>query len=135
MAYFFWIRRLPMLNQVLALTVCALVLPPLSADYTLIHLLFPFSLLCLYAIFCQRNRMDAPGLKTCFLCFAPIFSFQTYLTWRYRYSCEFRTLALVVLLVVVLRHRFPWDELDGRVSEETISTPRRLRRMTTATSS
>ena len=135
MAYFFWIRRLPMLNQVLALTVCALVLPPLSADYTLIHLLFPFSLLCLYAIFCQRNRMDAPGLKTCFLCFAPIFSFQTYLTWRYRYSCEFRTIALVVLLVVVLRHRFPWDELDGPLPEGTIDAPPRLRRTTTATSS
>ncbi len=117
-AYFLWIRRLPMLNQVLALTVCALLLPPLSADYTLLHLLFPFALLCLYAADMARRSIDIPGLKASFLCFAPIFSFQTYITWRYRYSCEFRTLALAALLVLVLRHRFPWPELDRQ--------PRRL---------
>jgi hypothetical protein len=111
-AYFLWIRRLPMLNQVLALTVCALLLPPLSADYTLLHLLFPFALLCLYAVDTARNNIDIPGLKSTFLCFAPIFSFQTYITWRYRYSCEFRTLALIALLTLVLRHRFPWPTLD-----------------------
>ncbi len=116
LAYFLWIRRLPMLNQVLALTICALVLPPLSADYTLIHLLFPFALLCLYAIAMGRKNIDIPGLKACFLCFAPIFSFQTYITWRYRYSCEFRTIAMVVLLILVLRHRFPWHELDSQPS-------------------
>ena len=112
LVYFFWIRRLPMLNQVLALTICALVLPPLSADYTLIHLLFPFALLCLYAVAQWRESIDIQGLKASFLCFAPIFSFQTYITWRYRYSCEVRTIALVALLVFVLRHRFLWDELD-----------------------
>ncbi len=113
-AYFVWIRRLPMLNQVLALTVCALTLPPLSADYTLLHLLFPFALLCLYAADMARKGIEVPGLRASFLCFAPIFSFQTYITWRYRYSCEFRTLALIVLLVVVLRHRFPWTELGDQ---------------------
>lgn len=112
-AYFAWIRRLPLLNQVLALTVCSLVLPPLSADYTLLHLLFPFALLCLYAADRWHKKIDAPGLKACFLCFAPIFSFQTYITWRYRYSCEFRTIALAALLILILRHRFPWDELDA----------------------
>ena len=112
LVYFFWIRRLPMLNQVLALTICALVLPPLSADYTLIHLLFPFALLCLYAVAQWRESIDIQGLKASFLCFAPIFSFQTYITWRYRYSCEVRTIALVALLVFVLRHRCLWDELD-----------------------
>ena len=117
-AYFLWIRRLPMLNQVLALTICAVVLPPLSADYTLLHLLFPFSLLCLYAVDRWRMGSDVPGLKSCFLWFAPVFSFQTYITWRYRYSCEFRTVALVVLLALVLRHRFPWNELDGKFPEE-----------------
>jgi len=111
-AYFLWIRRLPLLNQVLALTTCALVLPPLSADYTLLHLLFPFALLCLYAADNWRNKIDIPGLKAAFLLFAPIFSFQTYITWRYRYSCECRTIALVALLIVVMRYPFPWTELE-----------------------
>lgn len=112
-AYFVWIRRLPLLNQVLALTVCAVLLPPLSADYTLLHLLFPFALLCLYAADMARNNIEVPGLKAAFLCFAPIFSFQTYITWRYRYSCECRTVALILLLALVLRHRFPWDEHEA----------------------
>jgi hypothetical protein len=53
-----------------------------------------------------------PGLTACFVCFAPIFSFQTYITWRYRFSCEFRGLGLLVLLIVAMRYRFPWAELD-----------------------
>lgn len=110
--YFAWIRRLPMLNQLLALTSCALFLPPLSADYTLLHMVFPFALLCLYAVDRWQRSIDVPGLKASFLCFAPIFSFQTYLTWRYRFSCEFRTLGLIALLVIALRYRFTWSEVD-----------------------
>jgi hypothetical protein len=113
LAYFVWMRRLPLLNQLLALTSCALFLPPLSADYTLIHLLLPFSLLCLYAQDMRRRRFDVPGLTAACLCFAPIFAFQTYITWRYRFSCEVRTLGLIALLLVVLRHRFEWPFLDS----------------------
>jgi hypothetical protein len=111
-AYFGWIRRLPMLNQVLALTVCALALPPLSADYTLLHLLFPFALLCLYATEQWRAGVRVRGLTACFVCFAPIFAFETYITWRYRFSCEVRTVAMIVLLMVVTRYRFAWKVID-----------------------
>jgi len=111
-AYFVWIRRMPLLNQVLALTACSLLLPPLSADYTLLHLLFPFALLCLYATGQWRDRVPVRGLIACFLCFAPIFSFQTYITFRYRFSCEFRGLGLMALLYVAMRYRFPWTELQ-----------------------
>jgi len=114
-AYFVWIRRLPLLNQVIALTACALFLPPLSADYTLLHLLFPFALLCLYAVEKWREAVAVPGLTACFLCFAPIFAFQTYITWRYRFSCEFRTLGMVALLIFVMRYRFPWQAIDNPV--------------------
>jgi hypothetical protein len=112
-AYFLRIRRLPLLNQVIALTTCALILPPLSADYTLLHLLFPFALLCLYATEKWREGSVIPGLATSFLCFAPIFAFQTYITWRYRFSCEFRTLGMIVLLIAVMRYRFPWQTIDN----------------------
>jgi hypothetical protein len=111
-AYFGWMRRLPLLNQLLALTACALLLPPLSADYTLLHLLLPFALLCLYATDMWRQSIEVPGLSACLLCFAPIFSFQTYLTYRYRFACECRTLGLIALLFVVMRYRFrsSWDQ-------------------------
>jgi hypothetical protein len=111
-AYFAWIRRLPLLNQVLALTVCALLLPPLSADYTLLHLLFPFALLCLYAVEQWRAGVAVRGLTACLVCFAPIFAFQTYITWRYRFSCEVRTLAMIALLTLVMRYRFAWKAVD-----------------------
>jgi hypothetical protein len=97
---------------VLALSVCAVLLPPLSADYTLLHLLFPFALLCLYAVSQWRNGTHIPGLTAAFLCFAPIFSFQTYLTYRYRFSCEFRTLGLIALLTILLRHPFRAEAND-----------------------
>ena len=112
--YFGWMRRMPLLNQVLWLTGCGLLLPPLSADYTLLHLLLPFALLCFYALDKWRTGTHIPGLTACFLCFAPIFSFQTYLTYRYRFSCEFRTLGLIALLFVAMRYRFAETTAESR---------------------
>jgi hypothetical protein len=110
--YFGWMRRLPMLNQLVALTACAVVLPPLSADYTLLHLLLPFALLCLYATQRWRAGVAVPGLSACLFWFAPIFSFQTYITYRYRFSCEFRTLALLGLLWTAMRYPLWWAAVD-----------------------
>ena len=121
-AYIGFIRRLPLLNQVLALSACALLLPPLSADYTLLHLLLPFALLCLYAIECWRSNTHVRGLTTCMLCFAPVFSFQTYLTYHYRFACEFRTFGLIALLIVAMRFSFRWSWLDGS-QDATTSSP------------
>jgi len=41
--YFAKIRKIPLLNMLLALTICAVLLPPLSLEYTLVHLLLPFA--------------------------------------------------------------------------------------------
>ena len=43
--FFLRIRRLPWLNQLLYLTVCTLLLPPVSYEYTLVHLYVPALLL------------------------------------------------------------------------------------------
>ena len=109
--YFARIRKLPMLNQVLALTICAVLLPPLSADYTLLELLLPFGLLCHYAVDAARNHQQPRGLGTCFVCFALIFSWETFLTIRYSFDRPVRAAALTVLLVIVLRHPFEWPML------------------------
>jgi hypothetical protein len=107
--YFAVIRKLPMLNQVLALTLCAVLLPPLSADYTLLELLLPFGLLCLYTV---EARQPQRGLAACFGCFAILFAWETFLTIHYAFDRPMRTLALTVLLVVILRTPFPWPRLD-----------------------
>jgi len=106
--YFGIIRKLPMLNQVLALTICAVLLPPLSADYTLIELLLPFGLLCLYAIESERADLDA-----CFGCFALLFAWETFFTIHYAFDRPVRAVALIVLLILVLRSPMPWVWLDA----------------------
>jgi len=105
--YFGIIRKLPILNQLLALTVCAVLLPPLSADYTLLELLLPFGLLCFYAVESQRSDLNA-----IFGCFAVLFAWETFLTIHYAFDRPARAVALCVLLVLVLRSPMPWWRLD-----------------------
>lgn len=110
--FFAKIRRLPPLNMVLALTICAVLLPPLSLEYTLVHLLLPFALLCAYAMDMGQRGVAVEGLEVCFGCFAVLFNIETFLSNRFVYAAEARTLALLVLLWLVLRHRFPWPALE-----------------------
>ena len=115
--FFGKIRHLPVLNQVLALTLCAVLLPPLSIDYTLIHLLVPFGLLCVYA----TSNAPASGLSAIFTAFAVLFNIDSFLTNRFTYAAEARTLALLVLLILVLRNPFPWAKLDSAAPSDTAS--------------
>lgn len=110
--YFWRIRKLPMLNQVTALTVCALVLTPFSSDYTLNHMLLPFGLLCFYAVEAWRSNRRVPGLETSFACICFIFGFLTFFTNYYAFANTFRCIALCVLLVTVMRFPFYWSPLD-----------------------
>ena len=115
--FFAKIRHLPMLNMVLALTICAVLLPPLSLEYTLVHLLLPFALLCAYAIDMEQSDVAVEGLGTCFGCFAVLFNIETFLSNRFLYAAEFRTLALLILLWLVVRHRFQWAALEPATGE------------------
>jgi hypothetical protein len=112
--FFTKIRTLPLLNQILALTVCAVLLPPLSLEYTLLHLLLPFALLCTYAVDMARSGEQAKGLEGCFLCFVIIFNSNAFLNHRYVFAAEARLAALVVLLLVVLTRGFAWPEREAR---------------------
>jgi hypothetical protein len=104
--YFLRVRSLPMLNQIVALTVCALLLPPLSLEYTLLHLLLPFALLATYAVDMERCGQRAKGVAGCLACFVAIFNADSFLNHRYVFASEARLLALVLLLVLALRYRF-----------------------------
>jgi Glycosyltransferase family 87 len=100
------IRHLPMLNQVIGLTVCAVLLPPYSLDYTLVQLLVPLALLCIFAVAEWRQGRQPPGLDICFACFAFIFTTGAYFQWKYRFAAQVRTLAMLVLLAAVLHYRY-----------------------------
>jgi hypothetical protein len=107
------IRKLPMLNQLIALTICAVLLPPLSLEYTLLHLLVPFALFCAYATDMERARQPSAGLGLCFACFATLFTLETFLAHGYFFAAQVHTIALVVLLISVLRWRFAFTGLRG----------------------
>jgi hypothetical protein len=111
--YFGRIRRLPMLNQVLALTACAVVLPPFSSDYTLVHLLAPFGLLSFYAVDLRR---DQRSLQVIFACLCLILGFESFLTWKYAFASCIRATALLALVAAALSYPLPWEELDGRAA-------------------
>ena len=107
------IRKLPMLNQTIAVTIAAVLLPPFSSDYTLIHMLIPFGLLCFYTVDAKREGRIVSGLNACFACFCLVLAFESFFTIRYALANSIRALALIALLILVLRHRFEWIELDS----------------------
>jgi hypothetical protein len=111
--YFLRIRKLPVLNQMLALSICAVLLPPTSLDYTLLHLLVPFGLLCAFAVRQWRRSIATHGLTLCFIGFAFLFTAGTYYTVRYPLTPVARCFTLLFLLAVLLRYALRWDELDA----------------------
>jgi hypothetical protein len=111
-AYFARIRRLPLLNQTLALTVCAVLLPPISLDYTLLHLLVPFGFVCLYATRAERIPFPRPSLTCLLTCFTLIFTLGTFFTVKHRFAAPVRIAALAMLLLQAMRVPLPWPDLD-----------------------
>lgn len=110
--YFGRIRKLPTLNQITSLYVIAILFPPTSHDYTLIHLYVPLALLTLYSIDCARNRYDAPGLMAAFVCLAIACSAENELIHNHMgFAAQVKCLALLALLYVTVTH--PWKHRFG----------------------
>lgn len=106
--YFLRIRRLPVLNQISVLVILAITLPPVSFDYTLLHLYIPFGLFSLYLIDAQRAGRTVPHAKAIMFWFAFIMVPHGYIIIRgERYCGQFRFLGLMALLYIFLRHPFP----------------------------
>lgn len=105
------IRRLPVANQVLCLAIAAIVLPPVSYDYTLIHLYAGFALLCVVALEHARRGagMQPRGLMAAFLLLAFLLAPESELiVGGVRYAGQIKCLALLALGGVALL--FPFAE-------------------------
>jgi len=75
LCYVMRMRKLPLTNQVLCLTVASVVLPPISYEYTLLHLYTPFAMLVVFAVDAYRSgRTRVPGLPFIFACFTILLS-------------------------------------------------------------
>ncbi len=107
--YFLFIRRLPALNQLIAISIAAVWIAPLSHDYTLVNLYAPCGALTLYAI----EKPAARGLNAMFICIGVVFASLTFVQFRgIAYGGQIRCLALGLLFALVLRYEMPWLALD-----------------------
>jgi hypothetical protein len=110
--YFGRIRRMPRVNQLLALTLCALLMPPLSYEYTFVHLYLSFAALLLFIAHKREAAERWPGLTAVMVCFAILFAGENYLFWDgIRWSGQFRAGVMLLMLGIALRYPFP-DETE-----------------------
>jgi hypothetical protein len=106
--YFLHIRKLPLLNQIFALTIASIYLTAFSGDATLVHLYPPTAMLFYLCLRAWRDGVRISGLKIAVYCLTVCFSFETFLTF-YAYPNDVRLIgslhciALGVLFVTVLR--------------------------------
>ena len=73
--YFVRIRRLPVWNQILCLTLASILLPPTSFEYTLLHLFVPFAMYTLLLVGYERVGRAAPHVYFVLACFFLLFGF------------------------------------------------------------
>jgi hypothetical protein len=115
--YFLRIQKLPFINQVLCLYVAAVLLPPMSHHYTLMHLYVPWALLVLYALDLRNaNRRGAdgangsrtvPGLTAAFVCLGLLFAPEAeFLHLTLQFSGPIKCLTLLALWYIALRYPF-----------------------------
>jgi Glycosyltransferase family 87 len=74
LAFFGRLWRMPVANQLIAVTAFMVMLPPVSYFYTLVHLYAPWLVLVFVAIRADRKGVRLPGLKLTMLLFLPLFA-------------------------------------------------------------
>ncbi len=102
------VRRLPLINRILFVTICMVALPPVSYDYTLVHLCIPFALITLAAV-STRSQTSLPGFVPALACFTLIFTPQLFLFHNdFALNGVLKSAAMIGLLVLLVR--CPWTD-------------------------
>jgi hypothetical protein len=105
--FFTRIKNLPVINQILCLTVAELVLPPLSHDYTLMNLYLAWGLLIVLCLRAAGEGQRIPGMIWVFLCLAVLMSPQTeIIAAGQSYGGQMKCFMLLVLVGLALRFPF-----------------------------
>ncbi len=107
-AYFARAIRMPMINQVIFLTIACIVLPPTSYDYTLLHLYTPFVLMLLLVVdFSVRRAPLPPGTWAVLICFMLLLApLNEVIVHGERIAGQLKCIILLVLAALALRYRF-----------------------------
>jgi hypothetical protein len=105
--FFVKIRHLPLINQVLCLCVASILLPPVSYDYTLMHLYIPWAMLVLFAQEQWASRLTVAGLTAAFVLLAFLFAPESEFIYQaVRFGGQLKACALIALMVVSLKYPF-----------------------------
>ena len=111
----FFVRawHMPAINRIVFLFAAMVALPPVSYDYTLVHLYAPWAMLVIVALHAGADGVALPGFRTYFLCFAVLFTSQVFIyyhSWIHP-NGPLKTLALVMLMAKALRYPIPDEAL------------------------
>jgi hypothetical protein len=105
--YLFRIRKLPILNQVLCLSIASILFPPVSYDYTLMYLYIPWAILVLHVQSKHVHRLSVPGLTAAFVCLAILLSPETeFIHHGIVFGGQIKAVVLIVLMGIGLRYPF-----------------------------
>jgi hypothetical protein len=107
---------LPRVNQIVILLTLSILLPPVSGDYTLVHLYAGWMVLALFAVNVEPGVIRSRVLPGCFLILAVVFCPETYLLiGQAHVAGSFKALALSALVVILLV--YPLEEKSPRCCE------------------
>ncbi len=105
MLYVRLFRRLPELNRYLLAMIAMVTLPPVSFDYTLVHLYFGFGLVVLLLLRSERTSTALPVLRPIFWCFALIFASENFVYYLgLRLNGMIKAAALFWMATLLFRH-------------------------------
>jgi hypothetical protein len=102
--FFSWIRKLPLLNELCLLLIGVVLLPPVSYDYTLVHIYLVLGIVLGAYYYAVRRGHTFPGAITYFAAFALLSTPQTWIHLRgLRPNGVIKCLALIVIAALLLR--------------------------------
>ena len=105
--YFLRIRHLPRLNQILIFSIFSVLVPPVSHDYTLVHLYAPLAMLLLLCV--DRRSTPLRGMGAALACFGVLCTSRVYLRLNgVVVDGQLKAIALAALLLIALL--YPWPE-------------------------
>jgi len=105
-AFFVWIRKLPLMNQLVVLLVLSVTLPPMSFEYTLLEVLPAFGIFLACIVEATRQGLRIPRARMWALLgsFAFIGAPLSYISGRYAgFGGQLKLVALVAIVIVVLK--------------------------------
>lgn len=101
-------RHLPRTNQFVLISIAMVSLPPVSYDYTLLHLYPAFALVTFLAVDAFRRGSTPVVLKHLVWCFTLVFASENFVYWLgLRLNGPIKAAALFVATIVLLRNELP----------------------------